>query len=109
MSRHAHGLKAWLAQRVSAVYLTIYLLVIMVMRLGCDQPLTYTVWNDWLKSSVMSIFTTLFFFALLLHAWVGIRDILMDYVHPFVIRFSLLIFIAVFLMIEALWVVRILL
>jgi len=102
------GLKAWLLQRVSAVYLAGFLVYFLIMMLTC-APQTYTDWRVWMSSTSMALATTLFFFALLSHAWVGMRDVLIDYVKPFALRLTLLIFLAVGLLVMGLWVVRILL
>ncbi len=102
------GLKAWLLQRVSAVYLAGFLIYFLVTMLVC-VPQSYADWSDWMSSTPMALATTLFFIALLSHAWVGMRDVLLDYVKPFVLRLSFLILLAVGLLLMALWVIRILL
>jgi len=84
MSRHS-GLRPWLLQRLSAVYLaafTVYLLIHFSLRPSAD----YQAWKQWLASPAVSIGAALFFLALLLHVWVGLRDILMDYVQPVALR-----------------------
>jgi len=49
----------------------------------------------------------LFFAALLLHAWVGVRDVIIDYVRPFYLRFSLLMVVGGALLATLLWALRI--
>jgi len=102
------GLNAWLLQRVSAVYLAGFLVYFLVTLLTC-APESYIDWHDWMSSIPMALATTLFFIALLFHAWVGMRDVLLDYVKPFALRLSMLILLAVGLVVMGLWVVRILL
>ena len=89
MSRHAHGLRAWLLQRVSAVYLALYLLFFLAAMIA-SPPHSYTAWRDWMAGPWSGIATALFFIALMAHAWVGIRDVVVDYVHPFAMRLVLL-------------------
>ncbi len=102
------GLNAWLLQRISAVYLAGFLVYFLVTLLAC-APESYADWHDWMSSIPMALATTLFFIALLSHAWVGMRDVLLDYVKPFALRLSMLVLLAVGLVVMGLWVVRILL
>ncbi len=102
------GLKAWLLQRISAVYLAGFLVYFLVTMMVC-VPQSYADWHGWMSSTPMALASTLFFIALLSHAWVGMRDVLLDYVKPFALRLSLLILLAVGLVVMGLWVVSILL
>ena len=56
----------------------------------------------------MSIAAVAFFAALLAHAWVGLRDVLIDYVHATTIRVALLGSVGLGLTAMGVWVVRIL-
>ena len=102
------GLKAWLLQRVSAVYLAGFLVYFLITMLTC-APESYADWSGWMSSTPMALASTLFFIALLVHAWVGMRDVLIDYVKPFALRLTMLILLAIGLVVMALWVIRILL
>jgi succinate dehydrogenase / fumarate reductase membrane anchor subunit len=108
MSWRASGLRAWLLQRVSAVYMAIFLVYFLGVISICP-PKSYAGWQGWMTSTTMSLATALFFLLLLAHAWVGMRDVLMDYVKPYVLRLTLLILLAMGLIIMALWVLQILL
>ncbi len=101
-------MKAWMLQRVSAVYMALFLIYFVGVMAVC-QPDGYKEWHAWLSSTYMSLATAMFFFALLGHAWVGIRDVFMDYIKPFALRLALLILLATGLFAMALWVVQILL
>ncbi|MES9857179.1 MAG: succinate dehydrogenase, hydrophobic membrane anchor protein [Sedimenticola sp.] len=89
MSRQASGLRAWALQRVTAVYLGIYFIYLFAY-LTFSGPETYEAWRDYLAHPVASIAMQLFFVSLLIHSWVGIRDVLIDYVPRFSIRVLLL-------------------
>ena len=78
MSRHA-GLRPWLLQRLSAVYLGVYT-VYLFWHFALHAPTDFIAWQGWVASSTVSVSAALFFLALLLHVWVGLRDVLMDYV-----------------------------
>jgi succinate dehydrogenase / fumarate reductase membrane anchor subunit len=102
------ALRAWLVQRVSAVYMLLFILFLLLHFLF-DPPHSYLAWHSWMTNPGVSIATFVFFGALLLHAWVGVRDVLMDYVHPLALRVSALAVLGFSLMAIAAWVVRILL
>jgi succinate dehydrogenase / fumarate reductase membrane anchor subunit len=108
MSWRMSGLKSWLLQRVSAVYLAGFL-VYFLFAMMASPPRSYADWHGWMSSSAMSLATALFFVALLAHAWVGIRDVMLDYIKPFSLRLALLVLLAVGLVVMALWAIRILL
>jgi succinate dehydrogenase / fumarate reductase membrane anchor subunit len=56
----------------------------------------------------MRIATLLFLLALLYHAWVGVRDIIMDYIKPAALRLGLQSLVGVALASYAIWSVAIL-
>lgn len=107
MSWRAHGSRAWLMQRVSAVYLAVYI-VMFGLYLLLDAPASYSAWRTWMGLPFIAVATSIFFAALLMHAWVGLRDVIMDYVRPPVIRFILLASVALGLFAMGLWVLRVL-
>lgn len=59
-------------------------------------------------STGMKVFTLLALLALIYHAWVGIRDIWMDYVKPVGIRLGLQIFTILWLVGCGVWAIEIL-
>ena len=107
MSRQAHGLRAWLLQRITAVYLLLFIVYLFIHFIRA--PLSdYAVWHDWLADPLVNLATGLFVLSLLIHAWVGIRDVIIDYVTHTVLRVTL--FAAVILMLAGcgLWSLRVL-
>jgi succinate dehydrogenase / fumarate reductase membrane anchor subunit len=107
MNRRSYGLRAWILQRLSAVYMTAYLLF-FIFHVSANPPHSYTGWHGWMAGPLVSLATALFFIAILVHAWVGVRDVIMDYVKPPGLRFSLLSLIGIVLLACGLWVLRIL-
>lgn len=105
--RTATGLRAWVLQRVTAVYLALFL-VYVVAHFALDPPRDYAAWRDWVGDPLVSVATLLFFATLLLHAWVGLRDIVIDYVHPVAIRVTVLAVLATGLAACALWAAQVL-
>jgi succinate dehydrogenase / fumarate reductase membrane anchor subunit len=83
-----YGLRDWLAQRITAVVMAVYTLILAVV-LARSAPVTYAVWRDLFAQGWMRVATLLFAASLAWHAWVGVRDILMDYVKPTGVRLAL--------------------
>jgi len=107
VNRKHTGLRAWLVQRVSAVYMFLFIAFFLI-HLVVAAPQQYAAWHAWITSAAMSIATSVFFAALLAHAWVGLRDVLMDYVHAATARVALLGLVRFGLTAAGVWVVRIL-
>ena len=105
MSRHTHGLRTWLLQRVSAVYLALFLLYVIFhsLRHGAHS---YVQWQAWLTSPLMYVATAGFIIALMAHAWVGMRDVILDYVKPVGMRLVVLSLIGLLLAGSGLWALR---
>ena len=101
------GLRAWLLQRLSAVAMLLFLVYVLLHFLVA-APHSYLQWNAWVRTPAVAIAASVFFGALLLHAWVGLRDVVMDYVKPLAGRIAVLAAIALVLLAFALWVLRIL-
>lgn len=75
------ALSNWLVQRISAVVLALYSLFFPAWLLF-HWPHGWLDWRGLFAPLPMRIATLLFVLALALHAWVGMRDIFMDYVKP---------------------------
>jgi succinate dehydrogenase / fumarate reductase membrane anchor subunit len=83
-----YGLGAWLMQRLTAVVMAGYTVLMLALVLWCP-PASYADWKAMFSGSFVRLATMLFFLALLYHAWVGVRDIIMDYVKPTGLRLAL--------------------
>ncbi len=88
---------------VMAVF-TIALFACLIM----DAPHTYGEWKAIFSGTLMRLVTTLFFASLLYHAWVGMRDILMDYLHATSIRLTAQAAVGFALIFYSIWAVSIL-
>jgi len=107
MSWRAHGMRTWIMQRLTAVYMLLYLAGFTYM-VACRLPLEYANWRGLFAQPVVNVATSLFFYAILYHAWVGIRDILIDYVHWSPLRYLLWALITLALLGMGIWVTMIL-
>lgn len=102
-----YGVRDWLLQRVSAVIMLLYSLFMLVYLLT-HQPLQFTEWRGLFTMPAMRLFTLLFALSLYAHAWIGMRDILMDYVHATWLRLSLHIVCILALLSYGIWTAAIL-
>jgi succinate dehydrogenase / fumarate reductase membrane anchor subunit len=102
-----YGLRDWLAQRVTAAIMAAYAVVVAFI-LMTGTPLGYTVWRDFFTQGWMRVATLLFAVSLAWHAWVGVRDILMDYVKPDGLRLTLQVLTILLLAAYVGWAVQIL-
>ena len=107
MSSPLTGLRAWLVQRITAVYLAVFLLY-LVAYFALKLPASYDDWRAWVGHDGVSVAIALFFVALLLHAWIGIRDVVLDYVHNLPLRLAVLVSVGLALVAQGLWVLHIL-
>ncbi len=83
-----YGLRDWLSQRITAVVIVLYtalLLALLVWHGGLDYP----AWRATFDHPAFRIASFLFLVAVYYHAWVGVRNILMDYVKPTGVRLLL--------------------
>jgi succinate dehydrogenase / fumarate reductase membrane anchor subunit len=101
-----YGLKDWLIQRVTAVVMALYSLFLIGFFL--TQPLTFAAWQGLFLSLPVRLASLLFLLSVFIHAWVGMRDIFMDYVHPTVIRLALHVAVILALVAYSAWAVQIL-
>ena len=102
-----YGLKDWLIQRGSAVVMAAYtllLLAILLVNAGIDHAL----WQSLFASAAFRMASFLFMVSLLYHAWVGVRDIYMDYIKPVGVRLALQVATVLLLVAYLGWTIQIL-
>lgn len=107
MTYQAKGLQAWFFQRVTGVFMALYTIYFLWVVLTTDA-FTYQVWVTWFSNPLMNMATGLIFIQLVVHAWVGMRDVVLDYMPNDILRFITLIFISFFLIASSLEMFRIL-
>jgi succinate dehydrogenase / fumarate reductase membrane anchor subunit len=74
-----YGLRDWLAQRVTAVLMALFT-VVLLLQVLFGGPLGYDRWAAIFSSQWMKTLTFVVIVSMAWHAWVGVRDIIMDYV-----------------------------
>ena len=102
-----YGLRDWLAQRITAVIMAIYSVIALIVLLS-GHPITYAVWRDLFAQGWMRVATLLFMASLAWHAWVGVRDILMDYIKPAGLRLTLEVIVLLMIAAYVGWTIQIL-
>lgn len=88
------GLGMWLAQRASAVAMALYLPGFLAYA-WLAGPLDYAAWRALFVPLAAKTASLVFVAALLVHAWIGVREICVDYVHAMALRLPLLFLFAV--------------
>lgn len=103
----SYGLRDWLAQRITAVLMALFTIALLVQVL-LAETLDYYSWSGIFAQQWMKALTFAVILALAYHAWVGIRDIFMDYIKPVGIRLALHVFAIVWLLACAGWAIQVL-
>ena len=103
-----YGLRDWLAQRVTAVLMVLFTLIVLAKALMVRGPLGYEGWAGIFAPQWMKVLTFVVIVALIWHAWVGMREIWMDYIKPVWLRLSLQVFTLVWLVGCAGWAFQVL-
>lgn len=102
-----YGLKDWLYQRVTALVMVAYTLVFFGVLLA-NPGMDFAAWRAVFANVPFKLLTFVFLLAVFLHAWVGVRDIFMDYLKPVSLRLSAEILAALALVFYTGWAIHIL-
>ena len=102
-----YGLRDWLSQRVTAVLMVLFTVALLVQVL-MPGKLDYYRWSGIFSAQWMKVLTFVVIVSLAWHAWVGVRDIWMDYIKPVGLRLGLQVFSIVWLVGCAGWAVQVL-
>lgn len=101
-----YGAGGWLMQRVTAVVMLVYTLFFLAV-LASLPEFDYAHWKALWTLPVMRYATVLFVASVLLHAWVGVRNILMDYIKDTGLRLVLHVLVILALVVYGVWSVQI--
>ena len=104
-----YGLRDWLAQRVTGVLMALFTVIVLAQLLLTKGPIGYDLWAGIFAAQWMKVLTFSVIVALLYLVWVGMRDVLMDYITAAVwLRLVLQIFTIVWLVGCAGWAIQVL-
>jgi succinate dehydrogenase / fumarate reductase membrane anchor subunit len=102
-----YGLRDWLTQRVTAVVILLFTLFLLGA-VALQPSLDYASWKSIWSNSVARLAALLAFAGLLLHAWIGVRNVFMDYIKPTGLRLTLQVLVILALLFYGAWSVQIL-
>jgi len=97
-----YGLRDWLSQRVTATLMALFTLALLVQVLWPGE-MGYDRWAGIFSRQWMKLLTFTVIVALLVHVWVGMRDILMDYLHATAVRLTAEVLVALALILYLIW------
>lgn len=103
-----YGMRDWLSQRITGGLMALFTIILLAQVIFSRGPIGYDTWSGIFSSQWMKVLTFSVIAALLYHVWVGMRDILMDYVQPVGIRLALQVFTIVWLVGCAGWAIQVL-
>lgn len=83
-----NGVRDWVIQRVTAVVMAIYSVVILADVLSADH-LSYQFWHDVYHNNAVRVLSVLVILSLVFHAWIGMWTIYTDYIKVVWLRFVL--------------------
>ncbi|MXP67537.1 succinate dehydrogenase membrane anchor subunit [Pantoea sp. Aalb] len=92
-----NGIHDWLLVRVSAIIMLLYTIYIIGFITITDK-ITYEIWYSLFSSFFTKFFTLLTLISILIHGWIGIWQVLTDYVKKLSIRLLLQIIIVIALL-----------
>ncbi len=83
------GQRALVLQRLSALVLLAYVAG-AALRLALGSPPTFEGWSAWSAQPLGAVLLLVLAGAVIVHAWVGLRDVALDYVRPLGLRLAVL-------------------
>jgi succinate dehydrogenase / fumarate reductase membrane anchor subunit len=102
-----YGLRDWLLQRLTAVAMAVYTAGFFACFM-VEAPHSYGDWKSMFSTVFARLATMLFLASLLYHAWVGMRDILMDYLRATSLRLFAQVIVGFLLVFYLIWAASIL-
>jgi succinate dehydrogenase / fumarate reductase membrane anchor subunit len=100
-----YGLRDWLAQRITAVIMLVFTLLVLLALLTLPK-FDFWHWQALWNLSLMRYAALLFFVEFLYQAWVGVRNIFMDYIKDSGMRLTLYVVVILALISYGAWAVQ---
>lgn len=92
-----YGIRDWLSQRVTAVLMAVFTLLVLAQVIFTKGPISYELWSGIFAAQWMKTLTFVVFLSLFYHVWVGMRNVFMDYVKPYAFRLVMHVFAIIWL------------
>jgi succinate dehydrogenase / fumarate reductase membrane anchor subunit len=86
-----YGATSWLYQRITAVLMLLFLLLMLALIIMAHLHLNATIisWQNFFQLFIVKLVSQLTLIAIATHAWVGMRDLWMDYIKCGAMRITL--------------------
>ncbi|RLM23997.1 succinate dehydrogenase, hydrophobic membrane anchor protein [Brenneria alni] len=97
-----NGVHDWLLIRASAIVIVLYVIYLVGFVIAANE-LTYEVWHGFFAMALTKVFTLLTLFSILVHAWIGMWQVLTDYIKPLPLRLTLQLAIVVVLVVYVIY------
>ncbi|MDN0121202.1 succinate dehydrogenase membrane anchor subunit [Yersinia frederiksenii] len=97
-----NGVHDWLLLRASAIVITLYVLYILGFVIIVPD-ITYEIWRGFFASHITKVFTLLTLLSILAHAWIGLWQVLTDYIKPLALRLVLQLAVVITLLVYLLY------
>lgn len=107
MQRSQRGLQEWLLQRISAILIGVYA-VLIVSFVAMHQPMNFADWHAFFAATWVRVATVVTVLLIGIHAWIGLWTIFTDYVKCSVVRTVLEVVVFITLLGLVVWVYEIL-
>lgn len=93
-----NGVHDFILIRATAIVLTLYI-IYMVAFFVTSGELSWEAWTGFFSAAFTKVFTLLALFSILIHAWIGLWQVLTDYVKPLAVRLILQLAVVVVLLV----------
>ncbi|MEE3660485.1 succinate dehydrogenase membrane anchor subunit [Brenneria sp. g21c3] len=97
-----NGVHDWLLLRASAIVIVLYVIYLIGFVVSANN-ITYDVWRAFFSMALTQVFTLLALFSILVHAWIGMWQVLTDYIKPLPLRLTLQLAIVVTLLVYVIY------
>lgn len=86
-----HGINAWAQQRITAVIMLISIVIFSGLILLAHHVVDGSMasWQEYFSYTIVKVIAQITILAIVLHAWIGMRDVVMDYVKCYGLRVTL--------------------
>lgn len=88
LTKRYPGFRAWLVQRLTALIMAFFS-VIVLLKLCILMPTDFASWQAFFAPVWFRALCVLFWLCLSVHAWLGVRDVLKDYVPNIAVQLAL--------------------
>lgn len=106
LTKRYPGMRFWLMQRIAAVVMAVYFPLAMLYFL-IAMPVDYDAWLQFNQPIWWRVVSVINILSICLHAWIGVRDVLRDYVPSLRLRDVLQALIEVSLVAYVVWAISI--